>query len=801
MKFSEYWLCKWFKIKNVDSNFLLENFSSAGLEIVNVEKVSNYFSKIIIGKIIKCFKHPSIKDIFITKVEVGLSNLLSILCSSINCRVNLKVAVAMVGSMLPNGKKIKNVKFDNQISEGLLCSFFMLGMSLYDSKNIIELPEDAPIGCDVYYYLKLNDNIINVNISSNRSDCFSIFGIARDLSIVSGLKLKQPKIRKVFPVVNDSILVSIEVPKYCPCYIGRIIKNINVNVVTPLWIKEKLRRSGFYSVDIITDISYYIFLEFGYPIFILDYQKIEQCVTVRLSKLHEIFFLSKFNKINLFPGTLVISDKKKILSIAGITYSDLLKVNTETKDIFLECSYFNSELIYNASNKYNIHTEFSKQYERGIDPYFSSYVIERITFLLISICGGKPGPIIEKIFKNFFPNSNKIILRKYKINQLVGKFISNNKIENILFRIGCKTTNIKIGWKVFVPVWRFDLLIEEDLIEEILRIYGYSNIPDISICPSVDPPVAQQDVSLHRTKILLSDRGYNEIITYSFVNPKIQELIHPGNEVLHISNPISKDMSVMRISLLTGLVNSVLYNQNRQQNRIRFFESGFCFIPDKNSYLGIRQDFMLSGIVSGSRFNEHWGIEYKETDFYDVKGDLESIFNLHYILQDVVFKKLVHKYHYIFHPNESSEIYFNDIFIGVIGVIHPILKKKLDFNNNIIIFELFYEKILKYNIPIFNEFTKFPVNKRDISLIVKNEVNAGDIISVCKKILFNNFVDIDVFDVYKDEHIKHGYKSLSIRIFFNSHSKTFKEKEISYMIELCLMELKNKFDIFLRYKN
>ncbi|MCR3756387.1 MAG: phenylalanine--tRNA ligase subunit beta [Candidatus Westeberhardia cardiocondylae] len=800
MKLSEYWIREWFNTV-MDSDLLLEQFSIAGMEIISVEKSASYFNNVVIGKIVMCEKHNSIDRLYITKVEVGLSNLLTILSFSSNCRINLKVAVAKIGSYLPNYGKVLGYKLHNQISEGILCSFFSLGIScnFYRNNNrIIEFPNDAPIGSDVYQYLKFGDKIINIDVATNRSDCLSIFGIARDLSVMNHKRLKNPKVNIIHPKINSKLSICVDSPSHCPLYIGRVIKNIDNTGMTPIWIQEKLRRCGFSSTDVITDISNYFLLELGQPIFIYDLKKIVSNLTVRFSELNESFVLFNDKIVSLNSETLIVSDEKKILSIAGITNSIFSKINIKTKDIFLECAYFDPVTVLRSSRTYNIRTEFSQRYEKGIDPSLALLVIERITSLLIDICGGKPGPIISVTSKKFLPVSKKIILRKKKIKQLIGFYISNNEIENILYCVGCEIFYIKIGWKVTIPIWRFDLVIEEDIIEEILRIYGYDNIPKNFANSFVSFPFVKRELSLYRIKTLLSDRGYHEIITYSFVDPKIQELIFPRKEALYLLNPISRDMSVMRLSLWIGLINSVLYNQNRQQDRIRLFESGLCFFPDANSYLGIRQDFMLAGIVTGTKFEKHWDINDEEVDFYDIKGDIESIFYLSGKSEDIYFKKYTNNTSFILHPEKSAEIYLKDKLIGLMGIIHPVLEKKLNLNKISIIFEFLWEKISEYNIPIIKNISKFPINKKDISFLVKENVFVKDIVLACKEVFCNKLVDVNLFDVYRGKGVKDGYKSLSISLIFQDNSKTLKEKEMSEMVKLCLIELKNKFNIYLR---
>ncbi|HBM2844746.1 TPA: phenylalanine--tRNA ligase subunit beta, partial [Enterobacter hormaechei subsp. xiangfangensis] len=667
MKFSELWLREWVNT-TLDSDALSNQITMAGLEVDGVEPVSGAFTGVVVGEVVECGQHPNADKLRVTKVNVGGDRLLDIVCGAPNCRQGLKVAVATVGAVLPGDFKIKAAKLRGEPSEGMLCSFSELGIS-DDHSGIIELPQDAPVGTDIREYLKLDDNTIEISVTPNRADCLGIIGVARDVAVLNQTELNVPEIAPVEATISDVLPIQIDAPEACPRYLGRVVKGINVKAPTPLWMKEKLRRCGIRSIDAVVDVTNYVLLELGQPMHAFDKDRIEGGIVVRMAKEGETLVLLDGSEAKLNADTLVIADHNKALAMGGIFGGEHSGVNDETQNVLLECAFFSPLSITGRARRHGLHTDASHRYERGVDPALQYKAMERATRLLIDICGGEAGPVIDVTNEATLPKRATITLRRSKLDRLIGHHVADAQVTDILTRLGCEVTEGQDEWKAVAPSWRFDMEIEEDLVEEVARVYGYNNIPDEPVQAGlVMGSHREADLSLKRVKTMLNDKGYQEVITYSFVDPKLQQLIHPGQEALILPSPISSEMSAMRLSLWTGLLGTIVYNQNRQQNRVRIFESGLRFVPDTQANLGIRQDLMLAGAISGNRYEEHWDLAKGTVDFYDMKGDLEAILDLTGKLSEIEFRAEAIP---ALHPGQSAAIYLDGKRVGFIGVVHP----------------------------------------------------------------------------------------------------------------------------------
>ena len=794
MKFSESWLREWIN-PEISSEMLADQLTMAGLEVDDVEKVAGDFTGVVIGKVVECKQHPNADKLRVTKVDIGKDELLDIVCGAPNCRQGLMVACATVGAVLPGDFKIKSAKLRGEPSEGMLCSYSELGIT-DDHNGIIELPDNAPLGKDIREYLNLNDVMIDISVTPNRADCFGIVGVARDISAVNNIPMKEFKIANVPATISDTLSIQIDVPKAAPRYLGRVIKNININAATPLWMKEKLRRGGIRSVDAVVDITNYVLLELGHPMHAFDLDQIEKGIIVRYAHQDEEMTLLNGNEVKLNDNTLVIADHKKVLAIAGIMGGEKSSVTQSTTDIFLEAAFFAPLAITGKAREYGLHTEASHRYERGVDPALQFVAMERATQLLVDICGGEVGPVIEVTNQNELPSQATIKLRRNKIDRIIGYTIETQKITDILVRLGCEVEYQDDTWIIKSPSWRFDLQIEEDLVEEVARIYGYNNIPNANMkIESVMQPKPESIISLRRIKDLLVDRGYQEAVTYSFVDPKVQHILHPNEPAITLPNPISSEMSVMRLSLWSGLLDAVLYNQNRQQSRLRLFETGLRFIPDEKCEFGVRQEFMLSGIITGNLYEDHWQLPKKSVDFYDLKGDLEAIFSLLGCDEQVQFNRSELS---ALHPGQSAVINLNDEVIGYFGVLHPEIEKKLSLNSKTLVFEINLAKINFKKVPVAQDLSKYPSNKRDIAIIVSNTIPAAEIISVCKQAGGEQLIKVNLFDVYQGDNINEDQKSLAISLILQDKSRTLEEEDITNIVSKCVTALQNRFKALLR---
>ncbi|WP_459176508.1 phenylalanine--tRNA ligase subunit beta [Ewingella americana] len=794
MKFSELWLREWVN-PAISSEALSDQITMAGLEVDGIEPVAGAFHGVVVGEVVECGQHPNADKLRVTKVNVGGERLLDIVCGAPNCRQGLKVAVATVGAVLPGDFKIKAAKLRGEPSEGMLCSFSELGIS-EDHDGIIELPVDAPVGTDIREFLKLDDSTIEISVTPNRADCLGIIGVARDVAVFYQLPLTEPDMSPVAATINDVLPIDVQATEDCPRYLGRVVKGINVKAATPLWMREKLRRCGIRSIDPVVDITNFVLLELGQPMHAFDLNRIQGGIVVRMAQKDEALTLLDGTKTKLNDDTLVIADHEKTLAMAGIFGGEHSGVNEETQDVLLECAFFNPLSITGRARRQGLHTDASHRYERGVDPALQHKAMERASALLLDICGGAAGPIIDVTSEKDLPKAAIIQLRREKLDRLIGHHVGDAQVTDILSRLGCQVEKQGDSWTAVAPSWRFDMQIEEDLVEEVARVYGYNNIPDVPVKANLEMTKHREaNLSLKRVKNLLVDRGFQEAITYSFVDPKIQSLLHPGEEALILPSPISVEMSAMRLSLWTGLLTSAVYNQNRQQSRVRIFESGLRFVPDIQANLGIRQDVMLSAVITGNKNEEHWDLARQTVDYYDLKGDLEAILELTGKLNDVQFKAEANP---ALHPGQSAAIYLRGERIGFIGVVHPELERKLDLNGRTVVFELLWNKLADRVLPDAKAISRFPANRRDIAVVVAENVPADDILAECKKVGANQVVGVNLFDVYRGKGVAEGYKSLAISLVLQDTARTLEEEEIAATVAKCVEALKQRFQASLR---
>ncbi|MEI8595735.1 phenylalanine--tRNA ligase subunit beta [Photobacterium sp. Hal280] len=794
MKFSESWLREWVNPAN-NSEELAHQITMAGLEVDGIEPVAGSFSGVKVGQVVECGQHPDADKLRVTKVDVGEAELLDIVCGAPNCRQGLKVAVATVGAVLPGDFKIKKAKLRGQPSHGMLCSFTELGIDV-DSDGIMELPESAVIGTDFREFLSLNDVIIDVDLTPNRADCLSIAGLAREVGVLNRAEVTAPSFDAVAPTIDDKVAIEVKAPDACPRYQGRIVRNVNVKAESPLWLQEKLRRCGVRSIDPIVDITNYVMLELGQPMHAFDLNQIDGGIVVRMAEQGEKLTLLDGTEAELNSDTLVIADQSKALAMAGIFGGEHSGVSENTKDVLLECAFFTPDAIRGRARSYGLHTDSSHRFERGVDAGLQTKAMERATALLVEICGGDVAPIVEAESEQHLPQQNSIVLRRSKLDNLLGHFVSDEDVVEILSRLGCMVEPTDTGWRAVAPSWRFDLAIEEDLVEEVGRIYGYNNIPAQSPVAALSMNLHQEaNLPLKRVRDLLVDRGYHEAITYSFVEPEQQKLIVPDTDAIILPHPISAEMSAMRLSLWSGLLNTVAFNQKRQQPRVRLFESGMRFVPDAAAENGIRQETMLAGVIAGARSEEHWDIATNTVDFFDLKGDLEAVLEL--TAKDAEFTFTPAK-HPALHPGQSAAIVVDGKEVGFIGTVHPELERKFDLNGRTVVFEVEWNAIASRAIPQAKAVSKFPANRRDIALVVAEEIAAGDVLQVCRTQGGELLTDVNLFDVYRGKGVEDGQKSLAIALYLQSADRTLEETDINGAVESIVAVLGDQFGAALR---
>lgn len=794
MKFSEAWLREWVN-PEITRDELTHQITMAGLEVDDVEAVAGQFNKVVIGEVVACGQHPDADKLQVTKINVGNDELIDIVCGAKNCRLGLKVVVAMVGAVLPGDFEIKAAELRGQASNGMLCSESELGMA-DNSDGIIELPLDAPIGTCIREYLSLDDVIIDVDLTANRADCLGIAGLAREVAVLNDLTVTAPTWVNADVSITDQVAINVQAGAQCPRYLGRVIKGINQNAATPLWMVEKLRRCGFRSVDAVVDITQYVLIELGHPMHAFDLSKLEGGIEVRLAQQDEMLTLLDKKEVKLNADTLVIADQKKVLAMAGIFGGLESGVQEGSTDIFLESAFFAPLSIAGRARSYGLHTDASHRYERGVDPVLQATAMQRATQLLVDICGGQVGPITEAVSEEHLPKQATIELRRSKLDRLIGISVDADRVQQILTQLGCIVTVNTEGWTVIAPTYRFDMQIEEDLIEEVARVFGYNNIPNIAPHAALTMPAHNESrLKLAKIRDVLVNREYQEAITYSFVDPDKQLKLHPDADALILPNPISKDMSAMRVSLWSGLLDCVSKNQKRQQARVRLFETGLRFIKDEQAENGIRQQAMLSGVIIGNVNEEHWSIESRIADFFDLKADLEAVLDLAVDSTSFEFKAEKHS---ALHPGQSAAIYRNGKNIGYIGSLHPSLKKTFALNGQAIVFEIEIDAILTRQLPLAGDISKYPANRRDLAFVVDEQVNAGNVLKFIEKIGGSELVSINLFDVYQGQGVEEGKKSLAIGLILQNTTRTLEEQEIADSVSSIVEAVSTKFNASLR---
>ena len=639
----------------------------AGLEVDAVEAAAPKMSGVVVGEIISVEQHPDADKLRVCQVA-GMGDTAQVVCGAPNARPGIKVPFATVGAKLPGDFKIKKAKLRGVESFGMLCAQTELELG-DDDDGLWGLPADAAVGTDLIEYLDLDDNLIDVDLTPNRGDCLSIRGLAREVGVLNKAEVTEQSCAPVPATINDAVKVTLDAPNACARYVGRVIRGLDLSQPTPQWMQEKLRRSGVRSLGPAVDVTNYVLLELGQPMHAFDLAKIDGDIVVRMARDEKLKLLDD-SEVVVDSETLVIADQSKALAMAGIMGGDESAVGDDTADILFESAWFNPLAIAGKARNYGKHTDSSHRFERGVDSQLQVDAIERATALMLDICGGKAESVVIEESAEHLPQSATITLRDQRLEQQLGVSIAAADVDDMLSRLGLTFVERNDSGSTWVaPSWRFDLAIEQDLIEEVARIYGYNNLPTSTPTMALElkaDPEVEQGLSSLRRQLVAS--GYQEAITYSFVDPDMQKLIDPEIAPVALANPISADMAVMRTSLWTGLLSTAVYNLNRQQSRVRIFEAGQCFVPDTKEVSGLSQNMALAGLICGSRTPTGWTASKDKVDFFDINGHLEEVL-AHTGLSDQF--TYVAAEHPALHPGQSATVLRNGQKIGWIGQLHP----------------------------------------------------------------------------------------------------------------------------------
>ncbi|MEB3767460.1 phenylalanine--tRNA ligase subunit beta [Acinetobacter sp. MD2] len=791
MKISENWLRTWVN-PSIDSDTLSDQLTMLGLEVDELAPVAKAFTGVIVGEVLTVEQHPDADRLRVTTVNIGAAETLQIVCGAPNVVVGMKVPVATVGAVLPGDFKIKKGKLRGIESHGMLC-----GASEIDLEDkidgLLELPSDAPIGMNIRDYLKLDDNVIDISITPNRGDCFSIRGIAREFGVINQLAVTQPEINPVAATIADEKGICITTTG-APRYLGRVIKNVNVKAPTPEWMQQALTRSGIRTHSILVDITNYVLMELGQPMHAFDLAKLDGNIQVRQAQPQEKLTLLNEQDVELNEEIMVIADDAKVLAIAGIMGGLESSVTDATQDIFLESAFFAPLAIAGRARRFGLHTDSSQRFERGVDFELPLFAMNRASQLIQDLAGGEFGPVSVAEQTAELPTRDAIALTQAQVDALLGYAVEGNFIADALTRLGCDVSIKAEGeWLVIPPSHRYDMAIYQDLIEEVARIHGYDNI-QIRL-PKMDVQLAkhQDQFELAQLRQTVATLGYQEAISFSFADLKLEKQLNPNVNPLPLANPISSDLAVMRSTLLSSLIPCVQHNLNRQQSRVRFFELGLRFdYQNAQSIQDLQQIPTLALIAVGAKNPEQWHAKAQPMDFFDLKGEVEQILAAGRI--DAQYQRSTREW---LHPGQSADILVNGQCIGYLGRLHPSLETELDLGVTWVA-ELDQSAVLQSYVSNFTELSRFPSVRRDIALLISDKIEVAEIQQLIQKTGGDLLDSTWLFDVYTGQGVEEGKRSLAFALLWQHASRTLEDAEIKSGMDHIIEVLESTYQATLR---
>ncbi len=783
MQFSEQWL-RQYTNPSIDTDALSHLLTMAGLEVEDLAGVGADFNKVVIAEIISADKHPDADRLQVLKVNVGAAESLQIVCGASNARVGLKAPCALVGAVLP-GFEIKQAKVRGVESFGMMCSETELGLAA-ESAGLLELPVNATVGQDIREYLGLNDKLFTLKLTPNRSDCLSIVGIAREVAALTGATLDLPKFDAVSAQHQDVKKVSVADAEACARYCGRLVKGVNAKAQTPEWMVRRLERSGLRSISAVVDITNYVLLELGQPMHAFDAAKLQGDINVRWASQGETITLLNEQEVKLDKDMLVIADNSGAIAFAGVMGGQSTAVSDTSTDIFLESAFFTPDTIAGKGRRFGISTDSSYRFERGVDYGNTLQALERATALVLEICGGQAGAVTE--VNGVLPKRVPTQLRMAKLNSILGITLDESLVAKLFDQLGFIYTKKAGVFEVSPPSYRFDISREEDLIEEIARLHGYDNIP--AIAPIADLrmlPDAEGVVTRSVLQDVLVANGYQEVVNYSFVDESWETELLGNTMPIKLKNPIASNMSVMRSGLWGGLLDTLVYNLNRQQDRVRIFEMGASYAEAKE---GFQETMRISGLAYGDVIPEQWGEVARSVDFYDVKADVDALTGGR--------AEYVAAQHPALHPGQTAQIVVRGRSIGWIGKLHPKWQQHYQLPKGAVLFEMDLAPLQQRSIAKYSEVAKFPPVRRDIAVVVDEAVNVDVLIKTMKKAKVQFVTDIALFDVYRGKGIAEDKKSLAFYVLMQDTQKSLTDAEVDSVMASLLELIKNQHGAELR---
>ena len=791
MKICESWLRDWVD-PALDTAALAHQLTMLGHEVDAVEPYGSGLDAVVVATVREARKHPNADKLTLCKVDDGSGDLVDVVCGAPNVVNGMRAALARPGVRLPNGLKLRKAKIRGIESHGMLCSAEELGLG-DESDGILHLPADAVAGESLSSLLQLPDAVIDLDLTPNRGDCFSVLGIARDVAALTGAELRDAVVEPA-KVRGDAVYpVERVFPEACPRFAGRLVTGIDAHASTPTWMAERLRRAGLRSISPVVDVTNYVMLELGQPLHAYDAARLDGPIRPRAAVGGETLRLLDERDIECQPGTLLITDDSGPIGLAGIMGGSSTAVSDETRDVYFEAAFWPPAFMAGQARSYGLHTDASLRFERGVDPDGQARAIERATELLLAIAGGNAGPLDDQVSAEFLPERKPVQLRQTRLSALLGVQLSPETVTDILQRLHFAVDSTASGWRVTPPGYRFDIAIEADLIEEVARIHGYDEIPETtesSQTPIVAVPGNRVDTE--RLVGVLIGRDYQEIISYSFIDSAIDAAFAGTPPTLTLSNPISSEMAVMRRSLWPGMLAAAAANIARQQDRVRLFELGRSYHGDASTHEEVER---IAGLVSGPVQPEQWSATPANADFFDIKGDVEALLALACGGNEIAFEPAEHP---ALQPGQSASIVRNGDSIGLIGRLHPSMAKRFDLKRPVFLFELNAGAALATAVPEAEAVSKFPAIRRDLAVIVDESVPSAALIDALLTTTDTALRDVRIFDIYTGDGIEAGRKSVAIGLILQETSRTLTDDDADRAMASAVKILKDQFAAVLR---
>ena len=773
MKFSENWLRELVDIR-VDRQSLIDRLTMTGLEVEGFEALGEALAGIVVAEIVGCETHPDADRLRVCEVALGKGGSLTIVCGAPNARVGLKAPLATIGTTMPGGIEIRKATLRGVESSGMLCSAKELGIDA-DAAGLMELPPDAPVGESLAACLGLPDASIEIKLTPNRPDCLSVHGLARDAAAAFGSPFVPPEPASIAVTSTVERAVRVEAGTDCPRYLGRVIEGIDAGARTPLWLAERLRRSGLRPIGAVVDVTNYVMLELGQPLHAFDDDHLEGAIVVRRAASREKLTLLDGTEHVLTRDFLVIADEVRPLALAGIMGGHGSRVTDTTRNVFLESAYFAPVAIVGRARRLGMHTDASHRFERGVDPQLQRRALERASALLVAIAGGKAGPVVEAVHAESIPRHAPIVLRRARLARILDLEVADAEVERILVALGLEVERTITGWLATPPSWRFDLAIEEDLIEEVARVHGYQHVP--TRAPRGDllvPALPESALDIGHLRAQLVARDYAEAVCYAFVGADLLGKWTLDEGAIALANPLSADFGVMRTSLLPGLVAVLAANRRRQQPRVRIFEVGNVFRAGREPGDAAVETLRIAAVACGSASSEQWGEARRAIDFFDIKGDLESLLAMTSVATE--FRCLTATQPWL-HPGQSAQLRRGDRHVGYVGALHPDLLRSLDIDEDVYVVELDVAVVCPRPLPRAVAVSRYPSVRIDLSFELAEGVPYAQVESTIRDAIGETLSDMVLFDRYADQNLGNGVKSLAMGLILQDRYRTLTDQD------------------------